>query len=273
MIDISWKLFETGYCLHPEISSREGGSWRACQFPALVALLRHPRLGWMLFDTGYGEAFMRATRKLPERLYRLVTPVRWRPEQSIVAQLRVCGIGQAAISHVLLSHFHADHVGSLGEFETATVWCARTAWEDLEGRSRMSALAKGLLPDLIPDRRGSQLRYYEDSPTIRLATELAPFGEGQDIFGDQSVIAVSLPGHAAGHFGVCFRADGRWIFLVGDAAWSRRAIQHNAPPPSWATAILGDTPTYRATLNSLHALAARRADVLMIPAHCRDARP
>ena len=187
MIDLEWRLFETGDCLHPEISSREGGSWRPCEFPALVALLRHPRLGWMLFDTGYGEAFMEATRRLPERLYRLVTRVRWHPQQSVAAQLQARGIEPRLISHVLLSHLHADHVGSLADFEAATHWCARAALRDMRGRSRWSALRKGLLPDLLPDQPGSRLRHYEDAATVRLPAEFAPFGEGQDVFGDQSV--------------------------------------------------------------------------------------
>jgi glyoxylase-like metal-dependent hydrolase (beta-lactamase superfamily II) len=273
MIHIEWKLLETGYCLHPEISSREGGSWRACEFPALVALLRHPKLGWILFDTGYGHAFMDATRRRPASLYRLVTPVRWQPQQSAAAQLQARGIEPASISHVLLSHLHADHVGSLSEFSPATYWCARSALEDIRGRSRWSALSKGLLPDLVPDRPATGLRHYEDCATVRLPAELAPFGEGQDVFGDQSVLAIALPGHAAGHFGACFRAQGHWIFLVGDAAWSRRAIYDNAPPPAWATAMLGDTKAYRATLASLHALAGRRGGVVLVPAHCREARP
>lgn len=273
MINIQWRLLETGHCLHPELSSREGASWRPCEFPALVALLRHPALGWMLFDTGYGQAFMEATRRLPERLYRLVTPVRWQPQQSAAAQLQALGLKPRSISHILLSHLHADHVGALADFEAATPWCARAALEDICGRSRWSALSTGLLPDLLPEQICSKIRHYEDCAAVRLPGDFAPFGHGHDLFGDQSVLAIPLPGHAAGHFGLCFRAQGRWIFLVGDAAWSRRAIEDNAPPPAWATSLLGDTAAYRATLTSLHTLAQRRNGLVMVPAHCRDARP
>jgi hypothetical protein len=77
MIELEWQLLETGHCLHPEMSSRIGGSWRACEFPAFVALVRHPQQGWVLFDTGYGQAFHDATRRMPESLYRRVTPVSW----------------------------------------------------------------------------------------------------------------------------------------------------------------------------------------------------
>ena len=273
MIDIRWQLFEAGHCLHPEASSRRGASWRMCEFPALVALLQHPARGWMLFDTGYGAAFAAATRGFPERFYRWVTPVRWNESRSVVAQIHACGIAARDIAHVLVSHFHGDHVGGLADFPHAEVWCAQRAWEDLHSRSRLSALTHGLLPALAPLELERRLHFFEQTPLTRLPAQLAPFQAAHDVFGDDSIYAVGLPGHAAGHFGICFRSGGTWIFLVADAAWSTRAIEDNAPPPRWASSLLGETDAYRRTLASLHTLAARRSGVLLVPAHCRAHRP
>lgn len=271
MIELTWRLLETGRCMHPEASSRTGASWRSCEFPALIALLRHPREGWILFDTGYGQAFMDATRRFPESLYRVVTPVSWQSREAAVEQLSRDGIKPDDISHVVLSHFHGDHAGALADFPRPNVWCAREAWEDLHARSRLSALSKGLLPALAPTSIATRLKFIDQRPAAKLPAELAPFDSGFDLFGDDSVIAVPLPGHAAGHIGIVFRERGRWVFLVADAAWSSRAVTENAPPPRWATGLLGDTPSYRRTLSNLHALAARRAGVLIVPAHCREA--
>ena len=55
MTTLEWRLYEAGYCTHPELATRRGASAKACQFPALVALLRHPVEGLVLFDTGYSE--------------------------------------------------------------------------------------------------------------------------------------------------------------------------------------------------------------------------
>jgi glyoxylase-like metal-dependent hydrolase (beta-lactamase superfamily II) len=274
VIELDWHLLETGHCLHPEMSSRIGGSWRACEFPAFVALLRHPQHGWLLFDTGYGQAFHDATRRLPESLYRRVTPVSWQPRQAAVAQLAARGINPADVRHVILSHFHGDHIGGLNDFGSATIWCAEEGWHDLHKRSRLSALAAGLLPALAPTGNISRTRFFEHAPTARLPEALTPFSHGYDLFQDDSMLAVPLPGHAAGHFGICFRSTtpAKWVFLVGDAAWSSQAIRDNVPPPRWATALLGDTRTYRLTLSALHALAARRSDVVIVPSHCRSLR-
>jgi len=272
MIPIAWRLLETGYCMHPEASSREGASWKACEFPALIALLRHPTRGWILFDTGYGQAFIDATRRFPEVAYRWVTPVHWSPRNSAIAQIHALGIEPSDINSILISHFHGDHIGALSDFPGAEPWCAHAAWIDLHARSRLSALAQGLLPSLAPRDLEPKLRFYEDRLPVRLPSVLAPFAEGFDLFEDGSIFAVSLPGHAIGHYGVCFRDGRRWVFLVGDAAWSIRAINDNTPPPRWATHVLGNTEIYRRTLADLHALAVRGNDVCLLPAHCRTLR-
>jgi glyoxylase-like metal-dependent hydrolase (beta-lactamase superfamily II) len=272
LIPIDWRLLEAGFCLHPEASSRAGASWKACEFPAMVALLRHPSRGWILFDTGYGQPFIDATRHLPERAYRWITPVSWTPRQSAIAQIHAMGIDPVEIKSILISHFHGDHVGALGDFPQAEPWCAHAAWTDLHSRTRLSALAHGLLPALAPCSLQDRLRFYENQTTARLPPAFAPFAVGFDLFKDGSILAVSLPGHAPGHFGVCFYDGRRWIFLVGDAAWSTRAIADNAPPPRWATHFLGDTQIYRRTLADLHALAARDSGVSLLPAHCRSLR-
>lgn len=273
MVELQWRLVEAGHCVHPEASTRSGAPLARCEFPALVALLRHPVRGWILFDTGYGEAFMRATQRLPEALYRVVTPVRMAPHQPVVAQLHRDGIAPSDIGIIVLSHLHGDHVGGVLDFPHSQVWCSHDAWQDLQGRSRLSALAHGLIPQLLPGADDNWLSFLESAPKLRLPAELAPFAVGHDLLGDGSLLAVPLPGHAAGHFGACFRSAGRWVFLVGDAAWSRRAIEDNLPPPRWATSWLGDTRVYRATLQQLHALAARRTGVLLVPSHCRSLRP
>lgn len=273
MKELSFRLLESGYCVHPEATSRAGASWRRCEFPALVGLLHHPDRGWILFDTGYGQAFVDATRRFPASLYRIVTPVTWIPRQAAAAQIQALGIGVADIGSVVISHFHGDHVGGLADFSAAQIWCSSIAWEDLHGSSRASALARGCLPELVPQQWRARCTFFEHARQVPLPADFAPFSAAYDVFGDESLLAVPLPGHAPGHYGVCFRTAGRWVFLIADAAWSIRAVQDNAPPPRWVTGALGNTHAYRSTLAALHSLASRRSGVTLVPAHCRSLRP
>jgi len=273
MATLEWRLYEAGYCTHPELATRRDAGVRACEFPALVALLRHPGQGWILFDTGYSEHFLQATQAYPERLYRVVTPVHLSPAQSLAAQLRRDGIQPEAIGRIVVSHLHGDHVGGLSDFPQARVACSREAWNDLNARSRLGALRIGLLPALLNRQSEESLDWFEDLPARTLAAPFERFGEGLDLFGDASLLLVPLPGHAAGHFGALFHDDNGPVFLVADASWSTQAIRDNVPPPSLVTGWLGDTPTYRDTLARLHALHKAAPDLRIVPSHCREWRP
>lgn len=273
MLALEWRLFEAGYCSHPQRAARRGGSWKPCRFPALAALIRHPRFGLVLFDTGYSEAFLRATDHFPEKLYRLVTPVRLAPGASLREQLGGIGIAPADIGLIVLSHLHGDHVGGVQDFPQTPLLCARSAWNDQARRSRLGALRKGLLPALTASA-APRLQWLEQQPTIALPLALTEFGTGQDVLGDGSLLAVALPGHAPGQYGLLFRDHtGALVFLVADAAWSSQSIRDGVPPPHYVTAWLGDTRAYRQTLQRLHALALTAPDIRIVPSHCPEWRP
>jgi len=268
MPSLEWRIYEAGYCMHPECATRLGAPFKPARYPALAFLLRHPRQGWILFDTGYAQHFIDATRHLPERLYRAVTPVHLDPQQALIAQLRRDGIEPADIGTIVLSHFHGDHVAGVADFPRARLICAREAWDDLQARGRIDALRHGLLPKLLPDDFSERVEWIEDKPACALSTNFAAFGRGHDLLGDGSLIAIALPGHAAGHYGVLFEADEGRVFLVADAAWSLQAIHADTPPPALVTGLLGDTHVYRQTLSRLHALAKAEPELRLLPSHC-----
>lgn len=272
MTALEWHLYEAGHCTHPELATYRGGSLRSCQFPALVSLLRHPRHGNILFDTGYSEHFLRATAGFPERLYRMVTPVHLQPRQTLAAQLARDGIDASAIDWVVISHLHGDHVGGLADFAKASVACSRLAWQDMHSRSRLGALRVGLLPALVSQQAQGTLHWFEDRPTVALTGAFADFGQAHDLFGDASLLLVPLPGHAAGHFGALFSDARGAVFLIADASWSLRAIREGVPPPAMVTGWLGETAVYRQTLARLHALHHAAPEVRIVPSHCLEWR-
>ena len=96
-----------------------GGQRRRFDCHALVALLCHPRHGWLLWDTGYAPRLLDATRHLPFALYRRATPLHLHPELAVAAQLGRWGLVPGEISRVVLSHFHADHIAGLRDFPRA----------------------------------------------------------------------------------------------------------------------------------------------------------
>ena len=267
-MSLSLTLLQAGYCQCPGHLARGRGSWRNIRFPALFALIEHPRFGRLLFDTGYGTAFFRATQRLPYRLYRHATPVTLREEEAAVNQLALRGLRPGDIDHVLVSHFHADHVSALADFPKARFRFFPEAYDHVRGRRGWRALAAAYLPDLMPadfEQRAEPLG--ESTP---LPPEYAPFTEAVDVLGDESLWAVRLPGHARGQMGLLARTEIGEYFLVADASWHSGAIQDNHPPHPLANLIFDDPAAYRMTLGRLHEFSRRRPEVRLVPSHCEE---
>jgi len=274
VIALEWRAYEVGHCMHPECSVRRGGAWRMARFPALAFLIRHPVHGAVLFDTGYADHFFRATQHLPERLYRVVTPPRLGEGESLVRQLARDGIRPDDIATVVLSHLHGDHVGGLHDFPSSAIVCAREGWEDMQARGRLSALRRGLLHDLLPADFPRRVRWIEEMRPAGLPQAFSAFGAGHDIFGDGSLLAIALPGHAKGHYGLLFQgATQEPVFLLADAVWSSRTLHDGIPPPALVTSLLGDTPAYQQTLERLKQLRRAHPQLRMVPSHCQEHRP
>jgi glyoxylase-like metal-dependent hydrolase (beta-lactamase superfamily II) len=266
---VSLQLLACGSCRHPEAMTRKGASLCAADFPAIVGLIRHPDAGLILFDTGYDPAFFAATRPFPERFYRWATPVRLEPGESAVEQIARLGHAPADVAAIILSHFHGDHVAGLHHFPNAAIHCAEAGLTAIRRGGRLARMRQGLLPALVPEDVARRARFFEQASPVDLPPAFAPFTRGMDLLGDGSLIAVDLPGHCPGHWGLALRLDDdRFAFLIGAAAWSFTAVAAGTPPPRLTTALLGDTSRYRATLDSLHRLHVGGAGVVILPAHC-----
>ncbi len=270
MTRVGFRWLERGSCRHPEVMTISGGSLCAADFPALVGVIEHSSRGIFLFDTGYDPAFEEATRPFPERFYRWTTPVTISQDQDWLTWLRAHDIDADAIAGTVISHFHGDHVAGMRNLADKPIYCARAGLEELRKPGRIGRVRQGLLPALVPERADAQAHFFEDAASRTLPNAFAPFAEGRDLLGDGSMIAVELPGHCAGHWGLAFTTqDGQPVLLAADAVWSGRSITENRPPPRITTALLGNTKSYRATLNLLSAAAANNGELAILPSHCR----
>jgi len=125
-----------------------GGRWASMMFPALCGLLQHPTRGWILFDTGYSNHFIEATRQFPERMYRWITPLSLPPEETLLAQLQASGITAGDIRHVVISHMHGDHIAGLRDFPNASFITMRAEHETMQRKSRIGGLLHAFLAGL-----------------------------------------------------------------------------------------------------------------------------
>lgn len=264
-------ILHAGYCVAPEHIAIRGGRWRRIHFPAMFALLRHPQFGAMLFDTGYSYRFFDETQKFPNRFYRWITPVTLREEDLLANQLATFDLRLKDISHVFISHFHADHIAGLADLTAARYVYFPHAYSGLRHLPPAQDLRHAFLRGLIPADFDSRAREVNVARPLLLSAEYAPFKTGYDLLGDQSIIGVELPGHAHGQMGIFARDErGKVFFFVADAAWLKRAIVENRPPHKIADALFPDSAAYRQTLGHLHSYYLTHPDAHVIPSHCAE---
>jgi glyoxylase-like metal-dependent hydrolase (beta-lactamase superfamily II) len=266
-------LLRVGRCRHPEWVTIRGGRWRIVDFPSLVALIRHPSFGTILYDTGYADHFETATDPFPQRLYRWLTPVQLPAEERLAAQLGRHGVRVEEVERVLISHFHADHVAGLRDLPRATFMALeRDFAEQLGGgRSAWNMLRHGVLPALLPRDFGSRLALVDERPAIDLGPSWTPFERGYDLLGDRSLIGIPLPGHSPAQLGVLLRDQrDRLVLLAADSCWSSRAWREQRMPSILARPIFDDWQAYRRTLGGLREVAERHPELIIIPSHERS---
>ncbi len=263
-------LLAAGHCTHLEAMVMAGGALRQVKFPALVGVIRHPRHGLVLFDTGYSQRFFEETSGFPASIYRQTTPVVYQASDGVAAQLTARGLRPEDVSLVLLSHFHADHIGGARDFPRARFVCYADAWRRIRHLTGFAALKQAFLPGLLPPDFEARTQAVEDLQEVELPERLRPFEVGADLFGDGSVVVVPLPGHAVGHYGVLIDTEPAPTFLVADACWLSQAFRENLLPHPLANLIFDDPQAYRASLRRIHELHRRDPLVQILPSHCRE---
>lgn len=260
-------FFSAGSCFSLESLMIKGGKWKSIRCPALCALITHPIHGYLLFDTGYSRYVLEQVKKFPMKLYSWVTPIDFQEHESLKEQLNAKGISPEKIKTIILSHFHIDHMGGLRDFPDAKFIFTRNAYLSTLGLKGWKALFSAYMSQLEPphfDDRATIL----DQPTTPLS--YPGFEKGYDLLGDQSIIAVDLPGHAAGQIGLFLRTDTCTILLAADACWNSRIYRECLLPHPIAKCIIHDYDAFVSTLRKLHRLHQLRPDIKIIPSHCQE---
>lgn len=238
-------------------------------FPAGWALINHPVHGPVLFDCGYGAAARTAMQRGLRRIYRHVLGACCPPGTDPSLLLTSVGLNPREVRHVVLSHFHPDHIGGLHEFPAAACIAHADAWKQVRDGSSLNHLHAQIWRELLPVDLAARLRLLSTDGKSPLQGALAVFGEGWDLFGDGSLLAIELPGHAEGQIGLALEVDGQLVLLVADAFWRREQLDQWRAPRWWVRLLaIRDTRAYAGTLQRLRGFRDANPGAWIIPAHC-----
>ncbi|MBL4813576.1 MAG: MBL fold metallo-hydrolase [Rhodobacteraceae bacterium] len=213
----------------------KGGLWgRSVKLRVRYGVVRHPKAGVILVDTGYGP--LPADPGPGLRLYNKVLRPELVAAQAPAEVLRQIGAEMADVQLIILTHFHADHLGGLSLFPNAQIMARRSVYENIKNRSKLSNPHHGVFTSLLPDNLGARMT---DVATLPMCAAPLGLGEGHDLLADGSMLAIDLPGHAEGHFGICFPQLTTPLLYAVDVQWLHLAC-HEARLPGLPTTLIMD---------------------------------
>ena len=218
--------------------------WR----PAPAFVIEHPRQGLVLFDLGlskevaeHGEAGLGA-------------PMRWlfesrgRAGRTLDAQMSEAGLEPATVRWVIVSHLHADHIGTAPAFAGATfVGGAGTSEQRFDG--------------------GFKPRWQELDFAGR-GGPFPPFDDAIDLFGDGSIRLLRGGGHTREDVLALVALPGGPLLLTGDAVVHREWLRSDD-----VERIAADPGRAADVRNQVRALVDTVPQLVLIPGHDLRALP
>ena len=137
-------------------------------------LVRHPK-GELMWDAGLPDALAATPEGVTDGPFRL------RVEKTLEGQLDRLGVPPDAVDFFSISHSHFDHVGNANLFSGATFLINRKEREHM-----------------FRDEARADADSFAGYSKLEIA-ETTYFDDSYDVFGDGSVLIVSMPGHTPGH--------------------------------------------------------------------------
>ncbi|MBR5094390.1 MAG: MBL fold metallo-hydrolase, partial [Oscillospiraceae bacterium] len=193
--------------------------------PVLCFLIEHPK-GPVLVDTGWCRDLSpcgvydrrAATSVLPGYLAAFYHPC-LPAGAAIHEQLGGLGLRPEDLALVLLTHLDPDHVAGLRHLRGAR----RILLPEDEYFWACRAVYKARQPWSLWMDMGVERVFYRGSP-------LGPNRWAIDVFGDESLLMVNVPGHTDGQAAILIRSGGRFAVLAADAAFSPRNWREDIAP-------------------------------------------
>ena len=241
-----------------------GGSWTSMRLRVRFGLILHPQAGPALIDTGYTpHVTMGGERSTALRLYSAILRPQLNEAEQPVPVLARFGLSPQDVHTVIVTHFHADHMSGLSLFPNARFIANDAAWARAKVKTARQNLRHGVFKELFPPDFEARL------DRLSSKKQIEPRGDvpgGADLFGDGSVVAVDLPGHADGQFGLLFPKLERPLLYAVDAQWLIAALVENRTPGLPATLLAEDAAALEPTSATLRRFMATGGEVML----CHD---
>ncbi|HEY9303508.1 MAG TPA: MBL fold metallo-hydrolase [Mycobacterium sp.] len=218
-------------------------------------IVTHPEATFIVDPSVCVDAESRAIAQLPAVLRATVRP----PSDTIPTIKALSRLPETPrLDFALPTHTHWDHVSGLLDLPDLPVHVHRVEHDWVS--SGPVAPVGGVRDSL---RSRPIVQYDLDGPPV------LTFTKSHDLFGDNSVLLVDLPGHTPGSVGVLAHTRRGWILIAGDAAWHELQIENVRQKSSYPGGLADEDRDE--TFRTLHRLHLARHAVTIIPTHDHQA--
>lgn len=199
--------FGCGYCTNDLKKVFKDFEKTIVDFYAGVFLIKHRKMGYILYDTGYSMEILKNNPKY--FLYRFANPITLKREDMIDYQLKEKGIDRKEIKYIIISHLHPDHIGGLKFFPNSNLILTETCYNNLKSGKDNLLIFNELFPDDFENRLILIKNYKEN--------KLFPYKESFDLFSDSSMLMIEVDGHAKGQG--CLFLPEKNLLIAADVCW------------------------------------------------------
>jgi glyoxylase-like metal-dependent hydrolase (beta-lactamase superfamily II) len=186
-------------------------------------------------------------------------------DDEVKSQLQKFGLTPADIRHIIITHFHADHIGGLKDFDQAIIHCSKTAYEEVTNTNLFWGFTRGILKSLIPDDLDQRVRFIEESGSP-VTDDI--FGTTYDLFHDNSLLIYPVPGHATGQLALLLKTEKQYYFLIADACWLRQSYQDLVLPNPIVKILFNSWKDFTSSLHKIHLFYKANPHIVIVPTHC-----
>ncbi|MEJ2117634.1 MAG: MBL fold metallo-hydrolase [Alphaproteobacteria bacterium] len=247
----------------PERLVVKNGGWQKIRLKVRYGIVRHPEAGLILIDTGYGPRVTQGARSMALRLYNGILGPKLLADGQPEAALRQLGAAPRDVRTVVVTHFHADHISALDLFPQARIFTKQSAFQSIQAQSYWRNLRHGVFSEFLPACLAERI---VDIDTLARIEAPLGLGDGADLLGDGSLLAIDLPGHAEGHFGVCFAEAPTPLLYAVDVQWHASTLRETKSAGFPANLVATDSHALAASISRVAAFRDNGGDVLL----CHD---
>ena len=249
-------IIKTGESQNSEFLVTQGGQIFKKSISYHSAFLIQHDNEYILFDTGLGSEI--------DQQFKISMPwwgqalFKYEKHRSAAEQLIEHNV---SVKKFYLSHGHWDHASGLADFKGATAYLNEDELLELN------------FPKSCPDNAAflkSQFEYSHKNIIGLKFTESEYYGfkKSYDIFNDQTVVLVSLPGHTKGSVGMFVKTQSKTYFLIGDLVWRNSSLINMAHKFYVASKIVdGNRDQTYSTMKAVHDFMQKHPDVIILPTH------